>query len=350
MEPLAQRPLTERVSAPAVVRVAPERRAEVAPPVAGRFEAAGERPPRLGDVIAAGALLGHVRPAFTDHSARLQEARADVVRTKLAADLADRVLDRTEQLVERRVRSEREQEEARFAAEIAHEEYRAAQAVDAALRTTGAVFGPDGSALFELRAPIAGTVREVRAVTGSYVGVEDGLFEIRDDSVVHVAAHVRPEWLPDIALDGGTLFVRPRGPADESSAGTLAVEGARLVLVGDEIEPHNLTVPVVFEVPNPSGLLHFGELVEVQFQTAETRPGLAVPVSALVEEEGRPVIFVQTAGETFEKRHPELGIRDGDLVEVVSGIAEGEWVVTRGGYAIRLAAAAGSVPAHSHAH
>jgi multidrug efflux pump subunit AcrA (membrane-fusion protein) len=69
-----------------------------------------------------------------------------------------------------------------------------------------------------------------------------------------------------------------------------------------------------------------------------------------VEEEGRPVAFVQVAGETFENRSLTLGIRDGGWVQVIDGLQDGERVVTREAYAIRLAAAAGALPAHGHEH
>jgi membrane fusion protein, heavy metal efflux system len=75
-----------------------------------------------------------------------------------------------------------------------------------------------------------------------------------------------------------------------------------------------------------------------------------VPTSALVDEDGRAVVFVQLSGETFEKRDLELGIRDGAYVQILSGVSEGERVVTQGAYAIRLASVSTTIPAHGHSH
>ena len=69
-----------------------------------------------------------------------------------------------------------------------------------------------------------------------------------------------------------------------------------------------------------------------------------------IDEAGQPIAFVQVSGETFEKRHLKLGIRDAGRVEVLSGLSAGDRVVTRGGYAIRLAAASSILPDHGHAH
>ena len=60
----------------------------------------------------------------------------------------------------------------------------------------------------------------------------------------------------------------------------------------------------------------------------------AVPESAIIDESGKPVAFVQLAGETFEKRYLKLGKKDHGFVQVLSGLSEGEYVTTKGAYAI----------------
>ena len=45
-----------------------------------------------------------------------------------------------------------------------------------------------------------------------------------------------------------------------------------------------------------------------------------------------------------------LGLRDGEYIQVLSGLEEGEQVVTKGAYAIRLASVSTVIPAHGHAH
>jgi membrane fusion protein, heavy metal efflux system len=87
----------------------------------------------------------------------------------------------------------------------------------------------------------------------------------------------------------------------------------------------------------------------VQKRKILAQEALVIPESAVVDEGEKPVVFVQVAGETFEKRHPELGVRDNGIVQVLSGLSEGEYVVTKGAAAILLAESAG--PDHqSHVH
>jgi multidrug efflux pump subunit AcrA (membrane-fusion protein) len=68
----------------------------------------------------------------------------------------------------------------------------------------------------------------------------------------------------------------------------------------------------------------------------------------VVEINTRPFVFVQTGGEEFEKRPVRAGDSDGGFVEILSGVAAGERVVTEGGFDIHLSALMGTVESHRH--
>lgn len=65
----------------------------------------------------------------------------------------------------------------------------------------------------------------------------------------------------------------------------------------------------------------------VTTRTISDKKVLAIPQAALFEEDGKPAIYVQVAGETVQKRYPELGQSDADFVELLTGVKEGEHVV-----------------------
>ncbi|MDI6451801.1 efflux RND transporter periplasmic adaptor subunit [Anaerobaca lacustris] len=72
--------------------------------------------------------------------------------------------------------------------------------------------------------------------------------------------------------------------------------------------------------------------VRMKVQPARSRTlggkqALVIPHSALFEESGKQALFVQVAGETVQKRYPSLGQTDAGMVEVVSGVNEGEQVI-----------------------
>jgi multidrug efflux pump subunit AcrA (membrane-fusion protein) len=101
----------------------------------------------------------------------------------------------------------------------------------------------------------------------------------------------------------------------------------------------------IYHAPNPEEITGISFLKEQQWkipfkteavkqQKVLSQEVIAVPESAVVDDEGSPVVFVHLAGETFAKRRVELGKKDNDLVQVLLGLSEGEYVTTKGAYAV----------------
>ena len=67
----------------------------------------------------------------------------------------------------------------------------------------------------------------------------------------------------------------------------LGAGGGRLVFLGSTVDAKTRTVPLVYEVPNPEGRLRIGMALNVYVETAHSADALVVPVTALVEEDGR---------------------------------------------------------------
>ena len=110
------------------------------------------------------------------------------------------------------------------------------------------------------------------------------------------------------------------------------------------------TLTVRYEVPNPERMLRVGMFADVAVETTRAEDVLAIPESAVVDEDGRPTAYVLLDGEHFQKRDLTLGVRDSNFVQVKEGLNDGERVVTKGGYAIRLASVSSVIPAHGHTH
>ena len=110
------------------------------------------------------------------------------------------------------------------------------------------------------------------------------------------------------------------------------------------------TIPVVYEVSNRDGSITIGANAHAAVRTGRRVIGLVLPASAVLDEDGRPIAYVQVEGELFERRELRLGARDGDRVLVLSGLEPGERVVTGSAYQVRLASLSTSVPAEGHEH
>ena len=86
----------------------------------------------------------------------------------------------------------------------------------------------------------------------------------------------------------------------------------------------------------------------VQVRQMPNGPSLAVPESAVMEEGGRNVVFVQLAGETFGERAVELGTRAEGYAQVLLGLSEGDRVVAKGAAAVAEAEHQADDQQHAH--
>lgn len=337
---VARRPLRNALVVPGEVRPRTGGDAVVAAPVTGRVVAL---PGSLtvGTPVPAGAVLAELLPQSTQAADR-PSLEVDLAEAQAQLRLAEAERARVERLTAAGAIPGRRLEEARLAAATAHTGVEAAEARLGQLDTARAGRG-DGSrdARFVLRAPFAGVVTEVGARQG--VAVEQGaaLFRIVALDAIDVVALVPEADLPRLATLADAHATLP-GHDAPIALGTPVSRGRVL-------DPATRTLPVVFRLKEPPAHLAVGQRVTVQLSTGTAADVLAVPASALVDDGGRLVVFVQTAGETFERRPVTVRARDGALVGI-DGVTEGEHVVVRGAPLVRLASMSSQVPARGHVH
>jgi multidrug efflux pump subunit AcrA (membrane-fusion protein) len=124
-----------------------------------------------------------------------------------------------------------------------------------------------------------------------------------------------------------------------------------VVSTGASIDPDTRTLPVRLEAANPTGALKIGMMADARLFLADTQAGVAIPNAAIQIEDGQPVTYVQTGGESFERRPLQLGPTDGQHTLVKRGVQAGEPVVTAGAYQVYLASLGSSqMGGHGHPH
>jgi multidrug efflux pump subunit AcrA (membrane-fusion protein) len=181
--------------------------------------------------------------------------------------------------------------------------------------------------LLPVRATLSGTVLEAGVLAGGWVDLGADLFRLADLTNLWACLHIQEKDLSSVKA-GAEAVLRTQAYPGEDFRG-------RLVLVGDIVDAGTRTVEGRVEVPNPSGRLKPGMYVEASVATAGERAVIAVPEAALQDDEGRAVVFVKTGERTFERREVEAGERFAGYVEILSGLAEGETVVTSGGFLLK---------------
>jgi len=345
---VGRRTLQQWISAPGYVHAAPDHRAEVVPPLAGRLLAPDSgRLPALGQRVEADEVIAWIQPPMSAGLINAVEAEADLARAEVALERARVALDRTRLLHSQQARSERELQDAEFTERDALAARDGAHKVLAAYATAGIVTSGGGPPRYAVRSPIGGIIDVIGAVEGQYVPVDVPIVVVIETDHVHAEAAVRDEDLDSIDRTGVPRLLR-RTQRGLEAVTTLG--GGRLVHVGREVDLAHARAPVDYEFDNPGNGLRPGTALEVLIPTSISEQALAVPTSALIEDEGLTVVFVQLGGETFERRVVKTGLADGDWTEIRSGLAQGERVVSTGAYAVRLASVSSSAPAHGHAH
>jgi RND family efflux transporter MFP subunit len=336
--PVAERQVRESVPVTALIRPRAAGEARIGAPGAGLLRVAAGGLPQIGARVAAGQILGYLLPrlgADTD-IATLELA---VSKARLETELAARELARLENLLREEAVAEKRVQEARHRERVARAELSAAQ------RRVAAYQGESGG--IALKSPIAGTVVAVAGQAGASFEEGRTIFHVADLSRLWLEAHVPESDLGRIGAPGGAFF---RLEGDNQAIVLEVGKNARLVAFGGLVSPETRTVPAVFEFENPDGRLKAGMQVRASLYTGRVAQGVAVPVSAVVDDAGQPVVFVQKSGEGFERRIVSPGPRDGDWIAIPSGLAAGERVVTRGAWQVRLAASAPAQAGHGHAH
>jgi cobalt-zinc-cadmium efflux system membrane fusion protein len=329
----AVRPLESRLVAPGKVVPRTDRYAQVSAPVSGRVLASGSAVPLVGQRVKRGDVLALVQQSLsTSEATGLTtghiQAEAEVSRAQAALEQARRDLTRMESL--QGVVAEKDVQQARLTVSTAEQEWSRAKAARDVL--SGARQG-QGTARFPLVAPIDGVLVEARATVGEQVDPARPLFAVLDASLVWVEARVYEGDVARVEGASGALVATP------------AYEGqhfaARLYHVGQLVDESTRSVRVLFEADNRDGRLRPGMFVDVAIGEGGRRDAVAVPLSAVVEEEGRTFVFVHTAPEAFELRPVVLGGRDGEWREVRQGLKAGERVVVGGVSALRMARGGG---------
>lgn len=327
-----------RPSAPAfgTVMAPADGSAEVAAPADGYL--AAEALAGLGQQVSAGDVIAYLIPRLGGES-DIGSLRVDLQRARSSLTLAEQEQQRVRELAASGAIAERRVAEAKEAVDIARSELTAATARVEQAQSTAAASG------IALKAPVSGQIIETTVRPGAYVLAGTELFHIAPPGRRWLEMKVPEAYAEGIARSSGAWV----GINGATRVLDQAV-GARVIRAGGAIDPATRTAPVVIEYTTDVGPGLVGARYPGGVYTGEARSRLAIPRSAIVDDGGRTVVYVQTGGEMFVRRTVELGITDGPWVEVQRGINEGDRIVNHGAYYVKLASAGGEDIGHGHAH
>jgi Cu(I)/Ag(I) efflux system membrane fusion protein len=182
-----------------------------------------------------------------------------------------------------------------------------------------------------IAAPAGGTVVEKNAAVGMYVETGMELYTIADLSTVWIALDAYESDLAWVRAGQHAMFTVEGYPGETFHGEVSFVEPT--------VDPDTRTVKVRVAAPNPDGRLKPEMFVRATVLARQDggRAALVVPASAPLLTGKRAVVYVEVPGAelpTYEGRDVVLGPRAGNYYVVVSGLREGERVVTEGNFKI----------------
>ncbi|MGB0591707.1 MAG: efflux RND transporter periplasmic adaptor subunit [Myxococcota bacterium] len=312
-------------------------------PVGGRLMSTNGALPAPGatirrdDVLA--SVLPMVDPAGNDR-AGLERSR-DEARAK--ERWAKGEVERLEGLVSQGAASARSLSEAQLTIEEARVGRRAAQRRLAQLSAVQSVNGAEASAI-EVRAPYDGRVRQVHVRAGAYVSADEALLELVDP-----AGRIFELDVPEVEASKLHQITGARVQLDGQTEGIeLPLEARIDAPLGVDDVRH--TIPLWWRLGGAPKDLPAGLAVRAQLWTGDSVEQVAVPRSAIVQDAGVSVVYVQVDGENFRRRPVKTGARDGEHVAITEGLLATESVAVEGAYLLKLASLKDAAPAQGHTH
>jgi membrane fusion protein, heavy metal efflux system len=267
---------------------------------------------RIGDHVKQGDRLVMVR------SGDLASMERELHAAQLAIQTKQALSDRMKLLVESRAASQNDLMVAQ--GELAEAKLTAA-AADAKLRSL--TVREAGETAFWVLATRSGTVVQIDAVPGKQVGPDKDhpIATVADLDEVLVVSDVPQSEASTLGV-GMEVVVQP--PANgEPLPGFIES-------VSDMLDPERQTVPIRIRVKNEGHRLRPHEFVKTEFAPSKTDRLLLVPADAVVSDGSVSVVFVEVAPGVLRRRNVRLGRQTKERTEILSGVAEGERVVTRG--------------------
>ena len=178
----------------------------------------------------------------------------------------------------------------------------------------------------EIRSPIDGVVTDRPLYPGEMATAGSPLLTVMDTSAVIAKAHIPQSDAAALrAGDKGTMIV----PGIEQP-----IEGT-VTVVSPALDPNSTTVEVWLEAKNPQRQLKPGTSVQLSLTARTVNDALVAPASAVITApDGGMAVMLAGADGKAHQRVVEIGIRQGEEVQILQGLAPGDKVVTTGAYGL----------------
>lgn len=180
--------------------------------------------------------------------------------------------------------------------------------------------------IITLFAPISGKIIENKAILGAMVDQETEILTIMDPTLLCIDAEIYEKDIAKIR-NGQEVEISVPAYAEETFMG-------KIRYISDVLHEETRTITVRTEVENKDYKLKPGMFADIKIFLSHQSKALVVPEEAILDDKGEKIVFIKKEGKYFPQV-VEIGTREGGYVEILSGIQEGNEVVTKGNYQLK---------------
>jgi len=173
----------------------------------------------------------------------------------------------------------------------------------------------------QIRSPISGVISDRSIYPGEIAASGTPLVSIVDISQLVARTNVPVKEASAISVGRPARIAGPDGDI-----------AGKVTVVSPAVDPNTTTVEVWVQIPNPGEKLKPGGTVRVSIIAETIQNTIVVPTSALLNsDEGGQKVMVITSDSVAHERRIVAGVRQGMRVQILTGLQEGDQVVTSGG-------------------
>jgi multidrug efflux pump subunit AcrA (membrane-fusion protein) len=175
----------------------------------------------------------------------------------------------------------------------------------------------------EIKSPITGVITERAVWEGEMASTGAPLLTVMDVSRVVARANIPQEQAVYLKV-GNAATITAAGGSDE-------IPG-KVIVVSPAVDSASTTIQVWVQAANPGERLRPGSSVRVSIVAETLKNAVVVPPAALLPNaEGETTVMVVGADSVAHEHKVEVGVREPDKVQILSGVKPGEQVITVGG-------------------
>jgi len=181
------------------------------------------------------------------------------------------------------------------------------------------------SGSFDVLAPFDGFVHVKKAIEGMRFEPGQSLLELADQGKVWIVAQFPEDQAMYVNVGQKLTVTFPSMPQHKAQG--------EISFIDPHVDESQRRIMVRIAIPDQGHMFHPGLFAEVSGEIP-TGESLTIPTAAVVPTGNKFIVFVDHGAGKLEPRQIEVGIHSGDYYEVVSGLNEGDRVVSSANFLI----------------